>query len=85
MAERGARVVDSSRHIEPCREVAAAINARLGDGRAIAIAANISANEQLQAIVEETVRAGARLTIPIDFAAQSIATLDFLPSTRPIF
>jgi hypothetical protein len=37
--------------------VAAAINARLGDGRAIAIATNISANEQLQALGEETVRA----------------------------
>jgi NAD(P)-dependent dehydrogenase (short-subunit alcohol dehydrogenase family) len=59
MAEHGARVVVSSRHVEPCREVAAAINARLGEGRAIAIAANISANEQLQALVEETVRAPA--------------------------
>jgi NAD(P)-dependent dehydrogenase (short-subunit alcohol dehydrogenase family) len=57
MAEHGARVVVSSRHVEPCREVAAAINARLGDGRAIAIATNISANEQLQALGEETVRA----------------------------
>ena len=43
MAEHGARVVVSSRHVEPCREVAAAINARLGDGRAIAIAATRTA------------------------------------------
>jgi NAD(P)-dependent dehydrogenase (short-subunit alcohol dehydrogenase family) len=31
MAEHGARVVVSSRHVEPCREVAAAINVRLGE------------------------------------------------------
>jgi NAD(P)-dependent dehydrogenase (short-subunit alcohol dehydrogenase family) len=30
MAEHGARVVVSSRHVEPCREVAA-INVRLGE------------------------------------------------------
>src|SRR6516162_198021 len=61
MAEHGAHVVVSSRHVEPCREVAAAINARLGEGRAVAIAANIL-NEQLHALVEETVRASARST-----------------------
>ena len=42
MAEQGAQVVVSSRNIEPCREVADAINAKYGAGRAIAIAANIS-------------------------------------------
>ena len=70
MAEHGARVVVSSRHVEPCREVAAAINARLGDGRAIAIAANISANEQLHALVEETVRAFGQIDVRVcDFDA----------------
>ena len=55
--------LSSGRHVEPCREVAAAINARLGDGRAIAIAANISANEQLHALVEETVRAFGQIDV----------------------
>jgi NAD(P)-dependent dehydrogenase (short-subunit alcohol dehydrogenase family) len=36
IVEHGAHVVVSSHHVEPCREVAAAINARLGEGRAIA-------------------------------------------------
>jgi len=31
MAEHGAHVVVSSRHVEPCREAAAAINVRLGE------------------------------------------------------
>jgi len=31
MAEHGAHVVVSSRHVEPCREEAAAINVRLGE------------------------------------------------------
>jgi NAD(P)-dependent dehydrogenase (short-subunit alcohol dehydrogenase family) len=56
MAEQGASVVVSSRNIEPCQEVAAAINAKFGDGRAIAIAANISSKEQLTHLVEETTR-----------------------------
>ena len=71
MAEHGARVVVSSRHVEPCREVAAAINARLGDGRAIAIAANISANEQLQALVEETLRAFGQIDVLVCNAASN--------------
>jgi NAD(P)-dependent dehydrogenase (short-subunit alcohol dehydrogenase family) len=71
MAEHGARVVVSSRHVEPCREVAAAINARLGDGRAIAIAANISANDQLQALVEETVRAFGQIDVLVCNAASN--------------
>lgn len=63
MAEHGARVVVSSRHAEPCREVAAAINGGFGDDRAIAIAANISAKEQLQHLVDETVRAFGRIDV----------------------
>jgi NAD(P)-dependent dehydrogenase (short-subunit alcohol dehydrogenase family) len=52
MAEEGASVVVSARNIEPCREVAAAINAKYGDGRAIAVAANISSKEQLQRLID---------------------------------
>ena len=56
MAEQGARVVISSRKAEPCNEVAAAINARHGAGRAIAIPANISSKQDLQHLAEETAR-----------------------------
>ena len=56
MAEQGARVVISSRKAEPCNEVAAAINARHGAGRAIAIPANISSKQDLQHLAEETTR-----------------------------
>ena len=57
MAEQGAQVVVSSRNIDPCREVADAINAKYGAGRAIAIAANISSKEHLARLVDETIRA----------------------------
>jgi NAD(P)-dependent dehydrogenase (short-subunit alcohol dehydrogenase family) len=71
MAEQGARVVVSSRNIEPCREVAARINAKFGEGRAIAIAANISAKEQLAHLVEETMLAFSRIDALICNAASS--------------
>ena len=48
MAEHGARVVISSRKAGPCDEVAQAINAKHGEGRAIAIPANIASKEELQ-------------------------------------
>jgi NAD(P)-dependent dehydrogenase (short-subunit alcohol dehydrogenase family) len=71
MAEQGARVVVSSRHVEPCREVAAAINAKLGDGRAIAIAANISAKEQLKHLVDESMRVFAKIDVLVCNAASN--------------
>jgi NAD(P)-dependent dehydrogenase (short-subunit alcohol dehydrogenase family) len=71
MAEQGAQVVVSSRNIEPCREVAATINAKFGAGRAIAIAANISAKEQLKTLVDETMRAFGRIDVLICNAASS--------------
>ena len=40
MAEHGAKVVVCSRKAEPCQEVADAINAKYGKGRAAAIPAN---------------------------------------------
>jgi NAD(P)-dependent dehydrogenase (short-subunit alcohol dehydrogenase family) len=42
MAEHGAKVVISSRKAGPCEEVAAEINARHGEGTAIAVPANIA-------------------------------------------
>jgi NAD(P)-dependent dehydrogenase (short-subunit alcohol dehydrogenase family) len=54
MAEHGARVVISSRKAAPCNEVAKEINARHGEGRAIAVPANISSKDELQRLVDET-------------------------------
>jgi NAD(P)-dependent dehydrogenase (short-subunit alcohol dehydrogenase family) len=71
MAEHGARVVVSSRHAEPSREVAASINGRFGDDRAIAIAANISAKEQLQHLVDETMRAFGQIDVLVCNAASN--------------
>ena len=53
-AEHGAKVVISSRKLEPCEQVAAAINAKHGAGSAIAVAANISSKEALQSLVAQT-------------------------------
>jgi NAD(P)-dependent dehydrogenase (short-subunit alcohol dehydrogenase family) len=71
MAEQGAKVVVSSRNLEPCREVAAAVNAKFGDGRAIAIAANISSKEQLTHLIEETTRAFGQIDILVCNAASN--------------
>ncbi len=69
MAEHGARVVISSRKAAPCNEVAEAINAKYGAGRAIAIPANISSKEELQRLVDETRRAFGRIDILVCNAA----------------
>jgi len=71
MAEQGAKVVVSSRNIEPCREVAEAINAKYGAGRAIAIAANISSKEQLTRLVDETIRAFGQIHVLVCNAASN--------------
>ncbi|MCR5868753.1 MAG: SDR family NAD(P)-dependent oxidoreductase [Aquincola tertiaricarbonis] len=71
MAEQGARVVISSRKAEPCNEVAAAINARHGAGRAIAIPANISSKQELQHLAEETVRQLGPITTLVCNAASN--------------
>ncbi|MBN8510541.1 MAG: SDR family oxidoreductase [Burkholderiales bacterium] len=52
-AEHGAKVAISSRKLDACGEVADAINARHGAGRAIAVAANISSKEALHRLVDE--------------------------------
>ena len=56
LAEHGAKVVISSRKLEPCEQVAAALNTRHGPGTAIAVAANISSKEALQTLVDDTVQ-----------------------------
>ena len=56
LAEHGAKVAISSRKLEPCQQVADALNAKHGAGTAIAVAANISSKEALQALVDQTVQ-----------------------------
>lgn len=56
MANQGARVVITSRKAEVCEQVAAGINEKHGELRAIAIPASISSKDQLQSLVEETRR-----------------------------
>ena len=71
MAEQGAKVVVSARNIEPCREVAAAINAKYGEGRAIAVSANISSKEHIQRLVDETLRAFGQIHVLVCNAASN--------------
>ena len=54
LAAQGARVVISSRKQDACDEVAGEINARCGDGTAIAIAASISEKHELQDLFART-------------------------------
>jgi len=71
MAEQGANVVISSRKLEPCQEVADAINKAHGKGRAIALQANISAKEDLQKLVADTNKALGRIDIMVCNAASN--------------
>ena len=69
LAEHGARVVISSRKAGPCEEAAQAINAKHGEGRAIAIPANIASKDDLQRLVDETNAAFGRIDILVCNAA----------------
>ena len=71
MAEHGAQVVISSRKAGPCDEVAQAINARHGAGRAIAIPANIASKDDLQRLVDETNAAFGKIDILVCNAASN--------------
>lgn len=71
MAEQGARVVISSRKAGPCEEVAAGINARTGEGTAVAIPANISLKEDLQRLVDQTNAAFGKIDILVCNAASN--------------
>jgi NAD(P)-dependent dehydrogenase (short-subunit alcohol dehydrogenase family) len=71
MAEHGATVVISSRKPGPCAEVAAAINAAHGAGRAIAIPANISSKHDLMNLVGETTRQLGRIDVLVCNAASN--------------
>ena len=70
-AAHGARVTISSRKPGPCEEVAGAINAKHGDGTAIACPANISSKEDLQRLVNETNAAFGKIDIVVCNAASN--------------
>ena len=71
MAEHGAKVVISSRKAGPCQEVADEINGRYGEGRALAIPANIASKEDLQRLVDETTAAWGKIDILVCNAASN--------------
>ena len=71
MAQHGARVVISSRKAHACAEVATAINAELGAGRAIAVPANISSKTELEQLVAETTRQFGGIDILVCNAASN--------------
>jgi NAD(P)-dependent dehydrogenase (short-subunit alcohol dehydrogenase family) len=70
MAQQGAKVVISSRKAGPCEEVAADINARY-PGHAIAVPANISSQEDLQRLVDETRKTWGQIDILVCNAASN--------------
>jgi NAD(P)-dependent dehydrogenase (short-subunit alcohol dehydrogenase family) len=71
LAEHGAKVVISSRKPDACDPVAAEINAKYGEGTAIAVAANISDKTALQHLVDETRRAFGQIDVLVCNAASN--------------
>ena len=71
MAEAGARVVISSRKAEACEAVATALNAAHGEGRALAIPANISSKNELKFLVDEATRQLGAIDILVCNAASN--------------
>ena len=71
LADHGAQVVISSRKQDACDQVATGINAKHGQGRAVAIAASISDKEALQRLVYETHGAFGRVDILVCNAASN--------------
>ncbi|MEZ5681705.1 MAG: SDR family oxidoreductase [Erythrobacter sp.] len=71
LAAQGARVVISSRKQDACEEVAAAINEKHGETRAIAIAASISEKAQLEDLFVRTKEALGPVDILVCNAASN--------------
>ena len=69
MADQGAKVTISSRKPGPCQEVADTINKKHGDGTAIAVPANISSKDELQAMVDATNKAFGKVDVVVCNAA----------------
>ena len=70
-AAQGARVVVSSRRQDACQEVVDQINARHGEGRAVAVAASISSKAALEQLVARTHDAFGRIDILVCNAASN--------------
>ena len=71
LAEHGAKVVISSRKQDACDAVAADLNARYGDGTAIAVAASISDKAALRHLVDETRTAFGHIDVLVCNAASN--------------
>jgi NAD(P)-dependent dehydrogenase (short-subunit alcohol dehydrogenase family) len=71
LAEHGAKVVVSSRKQDACDQVAAEIDARFGEGSALAVAASLSDKAALQHLVDETRRVFGRIDVLICNAASN--------------
>ena len=70
LADHGARVTITSRNLEPCQQVADAINAR-HQGAAIAVSSNLSSKDSLQAMVDATVEAFGPVDVLVCNAASN--------------
>ena len=70
LADHGARLVITSRNLEPCEAVAAAINAR-HDGAAIAVASSLSSKASLQAMIDAGVAAFGPIDVLVCNAASN--------------
>jgi NAD(P)-dependent dehydrogenase (short-subunit alcohol dehydrogenase family) len=71
MAAHGAKVVISSRKQDACDEAAGEINARFGEGTALAVAASISDKAALEHLVHETRRVFGRVDVLVCNAASN--------------
>jgi len=71
LADQGAKVVISSRNQDACDPVAAAINQKYGESRAIAVAASISSKAALQNLVDATKAAFGQVDILVCNAASN--------------
>ena len=70
MADHGAKVVITSRNLEPCQAVAAAINAK-HSGAAIAVTSTLSSKESLQAMVDAGRAAFGKIDVLVCNAASN--------------
>ncbi|MBB4632264.1 SDR family NAD(P)-dependent oxidoreductase [Sphingosinicella soli] len=71
MAEHGANVVVSSRKLDACEAAVAEINAAVGRDAAIAITANISVKEELQALISSATAKLGKVDILVCNAASN--------------
>ena len=71
LSQQGAKVIITSRNLEPCEEAAKTI--RDAGGEALAIASNVGRKEEVQNLVDKTLEAYGRLDIVVCNAAANPA------------